>query len=320
MAGSVIYFDFKVNFAVIIRKAEVGRWPPEAMSNKSKKTMYNLLKGKKGLIFGALNDQSIAWKVAERAVEEGAEIVLTNTAVSIRMGTIDELAKKTNAVVIPADATSVTDLENLIDGAMEHFGGKFDFILHSIGMSPNVRKGNTYDDLNYDFLTKTLDISAISFHKVIQVARKKDALNDWGSIVALSYIAAQRTLYGYNDMADAKALLESIARSFGYIYGRERKIRINTISQSPTATTAGSGVMGLDDLMDFAERMSPLGNATAEDCANYVLTLFSDLTRKVTMQNLFHDGGFSSMGMSRRAMHTYEKGVQMEFNDVKDVK
>lgn len=282
--------------------------------------MYNLLKGKKGLIFGALNDQSIAWKVAERAVEEGAEIVLTNTAVSIRMGTIDELAKKTNAVVIPADATSVTDLEALIDGAMEHFGGKFDFILHSIGMSPNVRKGNTYDDLNYDFLTKTLDISAISFHKVIQVARKKDALNDWGSIVALSYIAAQRTLYGYNDMADAKALLESIARSFGYIYGRERKIRINTISQSPTATTAGSGVMGLDDLMDFAERMSPLGNATAEDCANYVLTLFSDLTRKVTMQNLFHDGGFSSMGMSRRAMHTYEKGVQMEFNDVKDVK
>ncbi|MDR2885734.1 MAG: SDR family oxidoreductase [Rikenellaceae bacterium] len=277
---------------------------------------YNLLKGKKGLIFGALNDQSIAWKVAERAVEEGAEIVLTNTAVSIRMGTIDELAAKCNAPVIAADATSVADLETLIDGAMEHFGGKFDFILHSIGMSPNVRKGRKYDDLDYDFLSKTLDISAISFHKVIQVARKKDAINPWGSIVALSYIAAQRTLYGYNDMADAKALLESIARSFGYIYGRERKIRINTISQSPTPTTAGSGVLGLGDLMDFSERMSPLGNATALDCADYVLTLFSDLTRKVTMQNLFHDGGFSSMGMSRRAMKTYEKGLD-QFEDVK---
>ena len=262
----------------------------------------NLLKGKKGLIFGALNEQSIAWKVAERAVEEGAEIVLTNTAVSIRMGTISQLAEKCHTIVVPADATSVEDLENLIDKTMEHFGGKFDFMLHSIGMSPNV------------YLSKTLDISAISFHKAIQVARKKDAINEWGSIVALSYIAAQRTLYGYNDMADAKALLESIARSFGYIYGREKHVRINTVSQSPTPTTAGSGVLGLGDLMSFAESMSPLGNATAEDCANYVLTLFSDLTRKVTMQNLYHDGGFSSMGMSRRAMRTYEKG--MRFDDV----
>ena len=278
---------------------------------------YNLLKGKKGLIFGALNEQSIAWKVAEQAVAEGAEIVLTNTAVSIRMGTIDELAARCNAIVVPADATSVEELENLFDRTMEHFGGKFDFILHSIGMSLNVRKGRTYDDLDYDYLAKTLDISAISFHKVMQVARKKDAINDWGSIVALSYIAAQRTLYGYNDMADAKALLESIARSFGYIYGREKKIRINTVSQSPTPTTAGSGVMGMNDLMDFAERMSPLGNASALDCANYVIALFSDLTRKVTMQNLFHDGGFSSMGMSRRAMGTWGKGLSMEFNDVR---
>ena len=204
---------------------------------------YNLLKGKKGLIFGALNEQSIAWKVAERAVEEGAEIVLTNTAVSIRMGTIGRLAEKCNTIVVPADATSVEDLENLIDKTMEHFGGKFDFMLHSIGMSPNVRKGRTYDDLDYDYLSKTLDISAISFHKAIQVARRKDAINDWGSIVALSYIAAQRTLYGYNDMADAKALLESIARSFGYIYGREKHVRINTVSQSRTPTTAGSGLL-----------------------------------------------------------------------------
>ena len=276
----------------------------------------NLLKGKKGLIFGALNENSIAWKVAERAVAEGAEIVLTNTAVSIRMGTISELAEKCSTIVIPADATSVEDLENLIDKTMEHFGGKFDFILHSVGMSPNVRKGLTYDNLNYEYLSKTLDISAISFHKVIQVARHKDALNEWGSIVALSYIAAQRTLYGYNDMADAKALLESIARSFGYIYGRERHVRINTVSQSPTPTTAGGGVLGFNDLMDFAESMSPLGNASAEDCADYILSLFSDYTRKVTMQNLYHDGGFSSMGMSRRAMRTYEKGLR--FDDVKE--
>ncbi|MFI3295812.1 MAG: SDR family oxidoreductase [Rikenellaceae bacterium] len=287
--------------------------------------MGNLLKGKKGIIFGALNDMSIAWKVAERAVEEGAEIVLTNTAMAARMGKTKELADQLGTIFIPADATSVEDLENLISKSMEHFGGKFDFILHSIGMSPNVRKGRTYDDLDYGFLQKTLDISAISFHKVMQVARKADAVNDWGSIVALSYIAAQRTLYGYNDMADAKALLESIARSFGYIWGREKKIRVNTVSQSPTPTTAGSGVMGLDSLMDFSRRMSPLGNADALDCANYVLTLFSDLTRKVTMQNLFHDGGFSSMGMSRRAMKLYSKGLEeklmeeeqnIEFHDV----
>lgn len=272
--------------------------------------MYNLLKGKKGLIFGALNEHSIAWKVAETAAAEGAEIVLTNTAMAARMGGTDELAQKLGTIFVPADATSIEDLENLIDKTMEHFGGKFDFILHSIGMSPNVRKGRKYDDLDYNFLQKTLDISAVSFHKVMQVARKKDAVNDWGSIVALSYIAAQRTLYGYNDMADAKALLESIARSFGYILGREKKIRVNTVSQSPTPTTAGSGVLGLDGLMDFAARMSPLGNATAQDCADYVVTLFSDMTKKVTMQNLYHDGGFSNMGMSRRAMKLYSKGLE----------
>ncbi len=277
-----------------------------------------LLTGKKGLIFGALNENSIAWKVAERAHEEGATFVLTNTAVSIRMGNIDELAAKTGSIVVPADATNIDDLEALFEATMEFHGGKFDFILHSIGMSPNVRKGNTYDDLNYDFLQKTLDISAVSFHKTIQTARKKDALNDWGSIVALSYIAAQRTLYGYNDMADAKALLESIARSFGYIYGREKRVRINTVSQSPTPTTAGNGVMGMGELMDFSERMSPLGNASALDCADYCLTLFSDLTRKVTMQNLFHDGGFSSMGMSNAAMNVYSKSL--EYKDVKKVK
>lgn len=271
---------------------------------------YNLLKGKKGIIFGALNNMSIAWKVAERAHAEGASIVLTNTPVAMRLGEIDELAKTCESIVIPADATSAEDLENLVNKSMEFFGGKFDFILHSIGMSPNVRKGIPYDNINYDFYLKTLDISALSFHKVIQICRKLDAINDWGSIVGLSYVAAQRTLYGYNDMADAKALLESIARSFGYIYGREKKIRINTISQSPTLTTAGSGIFGFDSLIDFTERMSPLGNASADDCADYCVTLFSDLTKKVTMQNLFHDGGFSSMGMSERAMIQYDKSFK----------
>jgi len=271
---------------------------------------YNLLKGKKGIIFGALNDRSIAWKIAERAHAEGAQIILTNTPVAMRLGELDELAKATNSPIIPADATSSEDLENLVNKSLEFFGGKFDFLLHSIGMSPNVRKGIPYDNINYDFYLKTLDISALSFHKVIQICRKFDAINDWGSIVALSYVAAQRTLFGYNDMADAKALLESIARSFGYIYGREKKIRINTISQSPTLTTAGSGIFGFDSLIDFTERMSPLGNASADDCADYCVTLFSDLTRKVTMQNLFHDGGFSSMGMSERAMIQYDKSFK----------
>ncbi len=276
---------------------------------------YNLLKGKKGIIFGALDEKSIAWKVAERAFEEGARFTLTNTRASIRFGGINELAEKTGTIVIPADATNVDDLNRLIEQSMDYLGGKVDFILHSIAMSLNVRKKRDYNDLDYDFLNKTLDISAVSFHKLLQAARKQDAINDWGSVVALSYIAAQRTLSGYNDMADAKALLESIARSFGYIYGREKKIRINTISQSPTPTTAGSGIRDLAGLMDFTERMSPLGNATADECANYCITLFSDLTRKVTMQNLYHDGGFSSMGMSARAMHTYEKGIDCKLRD-----
>jgi enoyl-[acyl-carrier protein] reductase I len=268
-----------------------------------------LLEGKKGIIFGALNQNSIAWKVAERAYEEGATFTLTNTTVALRMGDTALLAEKCNTQVIEADATNVDDLKNLFLKSMEILGGKIDFILHSIGMSPNVRKERHYSDLDYNYLDKTLDISAISFHKVLQTARKLDAINEWGSVVALSYVAAQRTFYGYNDMADAKALLESIARSFGYIYGRERRVRINTVSQSPTVTTAGSGVKGIDRLLDFADRMSPLGNATAIECADYCITLFSDLTRKVTMQNLFHDGGFSSMGMSLRALQQYEKGL-----------
>ena len=268
---------------------------------------YNLLKGKKGIVFGALNDSSIAWKIAERAVEEGAMITLSNTPVAVRMGEVDALSKKLNVEVIAADATSVEDLEVVFNTSMEILGGQVDFVLHSIGMSPNVRKKRTYDDLDYSLLEKTLDISAVSFHKMLQTAKKLKAIAPCGSVVALSYVAAQRTLFGYNDMADAKAMLESIARSFGYIYGREQQVRINCVSQSPTMTTAGSGIKGFDSLLDFSNRMSPLGNASADECADYCITLFSDLTRKVTMQTLFHDGGFSTMGMSLRAMDQYEK-------------
>ena len=275
---------------------------------------YGLLKGKRGIIFGALNEHSIAWKVAVRAVEEGAAITLSNTALAIRMGGINELGKQLKCEVIPADATSYEELQEVFRRSQEVLGGKIDFVLHSIGMSPNVRKGRAYDDLDYTMLNKTLDISALSFHKMLQAAKKQDAIAEYGSVVALTYMAAQRTMFGYNDMADAKAMLESIARSFGYIYGREHHVRINTISQSPTMTTAGSGIKGMDRLFDYANRMAPLGNASADECADYCMVMFSDLTRKVTMQNLFHDGGFSSMGMSLRAMSTYEKGLE-EFMD-----
>ncbi|MDR1542997.1 MAG: SDR family oxidoreductase [Prevotellaceae bacterium] len=270
---------------------------------------YQLLKGKKGIIFGALNEKSIAWKVAQKVVENGAEIVLTNAPVALRMGEIQQLGKELNAPLIEADATSIEDLNNLFSEAQKHFGGQIDFVLHSIGMSPNVRKGRTYDNLDYNFLQKTLDVSAISFHKMLQVAKKQDAIAQGGSVLALSYIAAQRSFYGYNDMADAKSLLESISRNFGVVYGQEKGVRINTISQSPTMTTAGSGVGGFNLFYDFAEKMSPLGNADADDCANFCVVMFSDLTRKVTMQNIFHDGGFSTTGMSVAAMEQYQKSL-----------
>jgi enoyl-[acyl-carrier protein] reductase I len=264
--------------------------------------MYNLLKGKRGIIFGALDSNSIAWKTAERVHEEGGVFVLTNAPIAMRMGTINELAEKTNSQVIPADATNVADLENLVEKAMEILGGKIDFVLHSIGMSVNVRKGNLYTAQNYDFTTKGWDVSAVSFHKVMQVLYQKDAMNPWGSIVALTYMAAQRVFPDYNDMADNKAYLESIARSFGYFFGKDKQVRVNTISQSPTPTTAGQGVKGFDGFINYADKMSPLGNATALDCANYTITLFSDLTKRVTLQNLYNDGGFSNMGVSQAVM------------------
>ena len=258
----------------------------------------NLLAGKRGIIFGALDEQSIAWKVAERVVEEGATIMLTNAPVAMRFGKINELAEKLHTEVISADATSMDDLTKLFTTSTEKLGGQLDFVLHSIGMSINLRKGKHYTDLNYEWMLKTMDISAVSFHRMMQVALKNDSIKDWGSVLGLTYIAAQRVFPDYNEMADAKALLESIGRSFGYHLGVQKKIRVNTISQSPTWTTAGSGVKGFKEFFEYAQHMSPLGNATAEACADYCVTMFSDLTRYVTMQNLFHDGGFSSMGIS----------------------
>ena len=272
----------------------------------------NILKGKRGIIFGALDNKSIAWKVAEHAHDEGAKFVLTNAPIALRMGTINELADKTNSKIIPADATSIEDLTALYKNAMEELGGKLDFILHSIGMSVNVRKGKPYYEQNYDWTIKGYDVSALSFHKTIQAAWELDALNEYGSVLGLSYIAAQRVFHTYNDMADNKAVLESIARSFGYHYGLRRNVRVNTISQSPTDTTAGSGVAGFDGFYRFANDLSPLGNASADDCADYCISMFSDYTRKVTMQNLFHDGGFSFTGMSETAMNTYLKMMEEE--------
>ena len=258
-----------------------------------------LLKGKRGIIFGALDDKSIAWQVALESVKNGAKIVLTNAPIALRMGSINTLSDQCQSIVIPADATSIDDLENLFKKSMDHLGGKIDFVLHSIGMSLNVRKKKHYTDLNYDFLMKGLDVSAVSFHKMLQVAFKLDAINKFGSILALTYIASQRTFPDYNDMAENKSYLESIARSFGYHYGKQNNVRINTISQSPTLTTAGSGVKGFDAFFDYANKLSPLGNASAHDCARYCVSLFSDYTRMVTMQNLFHDGGFSTTGVSQ---------------------
>jgi len=268
---------------------------------------HQLLKGKRGIVSGALDANSIAWKVAQRCFQEGASITLTNAPIAMRMGEIKKLAEETKSEIIPADATNVQELENLFTRSQEILGGKIDFVLHSIGMSPNVRKNKPYTDLDYDFYQKTLDVSALSFHKMMQVAFKQDALAEWGSVVALTYMAAQRVFPFYNDMAEAKSALESIARSFGYHYGKTKKVRVNTISQSPTKTTAGSGIKGFEDFFNFADQTAPLGNATADDCANYCVLLFSDLSRMVTMQNLFHDGGYSMTGVSSEVMERFAK-------------
>jgi enoyl-[acyl-carrier protein] reductase I len=267
----------------------------------------NLLKGKRGIISGALDENSIAWHVAERAHAEGATFTLTNAPIAMRMGAINNLAEKTGSQIIPADATSVEELENLFSKSTEILGGKIDFVLHSIGMSPNIRKGKSYGDLNYEWYQKSIDVSALSFHKMMAVAEKQDALSEWGSVVGLSYIAAQKTFPFYTDMADAKAILESIARGYGYRLGKAKNVRVNTISQSPTKTTAGSGIGGFDSFYNFADKMSPLGNASAAACADYCIFMFSDLSRMITMQNLFHDGGYSSTGISEEIIEQMAK-------------
>jgi len=268
---------------------------------------YNLLKGKKGIIFGALDENSIAWKTAQHCYAEGAELVLTNAPIALRMGAINKLAEEVKAPVIAADVTSNEDIENLFIKTQEHFGGGVDFILHSVGMSLNVRKGVPYTQNNYEFTHKGFDISALSLHRILAAAYKLDAINEWGSVVALTYIASQRIFPDYNDMADNKAILESIARNFGYHYALKKHVRVNTISQSPTRTTAGSGVKGFDAFISYAEKMSPLGNADADACADYCVALFSDLTKMVTMQNLFHDGGFSFTGVSQAIVEDIQK-------------
>lgn len=263
---------------------------------------HNLLQGKRGIIFGALNDQSIAWKTAQAVYAQGGRFVLTNAPLAMRMGAIHDLATATESEVIPADATSIEELTALVQQAEQRLGGKLDFVLHSIGMSTNIRKGKPYGDLNYDWFMKTLDVSALSFHKIMHVLEAQDAMAEWGSVVALSYIAAQRVFPDYTDMAQAKAVLESIGRSYGYRLGKQKKVRVNTISQSPTMTTAGTGIDGFDVMFNYADKMSPLGNAPAEACADYIVSLFSDHTRYVTMQNLMHDGGFSFTGISEEVI------------------
>lgn len=265
---------------------------------------HQLLKGKKGVIFGALDPDSIAWHVAEKAFASGARFTLTNAPVALRMGKIQELAQKCETEVIGADATSMDDLSVLFTRSQEILGGQIDFVLHSIGMSLNVRKGKHYTEIDYDYYHKGLDISAISFHRTLRAAMDCHALAKGASVLALSYIAAQRVFPDYNDMADAKALLESIGRSFGYHLGKSHGIRINTISQSPTFTTAGSGVKGFDQFFRYADLISPLGNASVDSCADFCVAMFSDLTRMITMQNIFHDGGFSNTGVSTEIMNS----------------
>lgn len=266
---------------------------------------YGLLKGKKGIIFGALDERSIAWRIALACKREGAEFSLSNAPVALRFGSLDDLADQTGSEIFPCDVTKEEEVEELMQNLKEEHG-KIDFILHAIGMSPNVRKNQKYEELNYAWNQQTLDISAVSLHKVIHFADQADILNDGGSIVALSYIGAQRIFSKYSDMNDAKALLESIARNYGSRLA-DRGIRVNTISQAPTKTSAGSGIKGFDGMYTFADKIAPMGNPTADECADYCVTLFSDLTRKVTMQNLYHDGGFVNSGINEEMINDLAK-------------
>ena len=273
---------------------------------------HGLLKGKKGIIFGALDERSIGWRIALACKREGAEFVLSNAPVALRFGDLDKLAEETGSEIIPCDVSKEESVEEFMEKVEDGFGS-VDFILHAIGMSPNIRKNQQYESLNYNWMQQTLDISAISLHKILHHANEKDLINEGGSVVALTFIGAQRIFSKYSDMNDAKALLESIARNYGSRLA-EKGIRVNTISQAPTKTSAGSGIEGFDGMYTFADKIAPLGNPSADDCADYCVTLFSDLTRMVTMQNLYHDGGFVTNGVNEEMI----KGLAKMYGDDND--
>jgi enoyl-[acyl-carrier protein] reductase I len=277
------------------------------MSEKS----YGLLKGKKGIVFGPLDETSIGWQIALAAKREGAELAVSNVAVALRVGKPAELAKLLgDAPLIACDVSNSEEISKCFQEAKEKLG-KLDFFVHSVGMSQNIRKGLSYENSKYDWFLKTLDVSGLSLHRLLHGALAEEALNDGASVLAISYIAAQRSFTTYGDMSDAKALLESVARSFGSRLG-EKKIRVNTVSQGPTWTRAGSGIDDFEKMYTLADILSPLGNPTAADCGDYCVTLLSDLTKFVTMQNLFHDGGFSAMGMTTALLHMIYNGAMSD--------
>jgi len=263
-------------------------------------TSNNILSGKRGIIFGVLDSCSIAWEVAKRCKAEGADLVLTNTETALQLGETQNLAAQLQTSVIVCDASKIEDLESLMDNAEQLLGGKIDFILHAVAMSMNLRRHREYTNVNYSYFNQTIDISAISLHKLLQTCMKKNSLNQGASVVTLTYIASERFMEGYNDMADAKAMLESVVRNMGGIYGEKMGVRVNAISQSPIQTRAEHSFAQVEYFHDFAEQLAPLGRADAEDCANLCVMLFSDYTRKVTMQTIYNDGGFSRTLMTNK--------------------
>ena len=274
--------------------------------------MSQLLAGKRGVIFGALDERSLAWHIALRCQAEGEQIVLSNTSAAIQLGTISQLAEAHQMPLIACDATKTEELAALWQQAQAQTGGKIDFVLHGVAQSVNLRRHKSYEELNYEYYKQTLDISAMSLHKMIRTAMEQDALAEGASVVALSYIASERYFLGYNDMGDAKALLESIARQLGAIYGQKKKVRINIVSQSPTRTKAGGQWKEIDFFYRYSDQLSPLGSASADDCADVCVALFSDLMRKVTMQTIYCDGGFGRTILTPELVEDYRRMEDLE--------
>ena len=269
--------------------------------------MSQLLAGKKGVIFGALDERSLAWHVALRCMEEGAQIVLTNTEVAIQLGTVRDLASAHGLPLIVCDATNLEDIRDLFARAQELLGGQVDFVLHAVAQSTNLRRHKSYEEANYTYFQQTIDISALSLHKILHTAMEMDAIAEGGSVVALSYIASERYFYGYNDMGDAKAMLESIARQMGALYGRKKRVRVNIVSPSPIPTKAGGGWKEIDFFYRYSNHLSPLGNADADDCAGVCVVLFSDLMKRVTMQTIYCDGGFGRTILTPELVDDYRR-------------